>query len=507
MTHTMHHYGHLLLMRLILIVLFISILTKPWAQDTFIKLIDREETRTGISLVEYEDRIFSLVGGACNNQNECSEVMELDKDGNVLWYRRIPWLDIASKSMVIRNDTISIVSNTTSTYQDIDLLHLNLDGDSLSHHKIVDKDTSYQSIWIQGMVHYNNKWVIAGKGEVASEDTMTSLLYVVDSKGEIDTIIANQSSNQRADNIDVIIDSNNNLNVFTAYTRAWEPDIRIITKYNEDWEVVFSYVSDPELDNFSQPRGAELQDGRIAYVNGHVKEVIWNPGSILDLNSIRVINEDASISWEYKYPDDHSLERELLFIRTLSNGNIIAGGSYSTWQSDPQILNTPFVICLSPEGELLWERAYVEFDADEDAKNGALWNVLEQENGQLLFIGHLYNENRDILLMRTDSEGCVIDSCDPVSEIVGVDDIEAGNEAIHIYPNPITANYINIECTVAQGEHLTAKLYDITGRFVSVARLHDGINTIDIATETSGILVAVIEKNGLVIERKKILRL
>lgn len=383
------------------------------AQDTtFYKIIETVEGRTGREICEYEGRIFISASGICDQIYECTEVMEIDRLGNVIWQRRIPWLDRGSDVMIIDKDTITITGNHPE--QDRFLMHhMTLAGDSLSTYEIRDTSDLYTNMYQLATVKHNGKYYLGGTG--LRSDSSYSLIYIVSTEGELENLLIPHITNLNSDIWDMLIDQDG---LVTAFIEADTDGIgeghepyRMIVKYNDAYEIVWSYTSEQDENNRDPtPEGTELHDGRIAYIlNGEY----WRD------YSVRAINHDSTISWQYNW--EYSIEqrnsRDLLKLYTTSDGGILAVGHGYIDGHKPGVVQSPYICKLSPDGDLLWDRYLIVTDTIKEnvAIWGALFEVLELEDGSLYIIGdwrdHGFSD-RDILLIRLDADGCLIPDCD-----------------------------------------------------------------------------------------------
>lgn len=485
------------------LIAIVVVVKSTWlvGQDNFVKTIDREETRSAWQLTEYQDRLFLRCTGVCNNFQECTEIMEINYHGDIVWSKRIPWLDGSSQTLLVNNDTIIMVGNEDITQESFFIHKMTLDGDSITTYNI---DDEFSNIFIQNVTLYNEHLIVTGSGIL--NDSISALLYVVNMDGTLDTLIQSARTTERAVIWDALVDQQNRLNVFIDYKVAFIVDrTRIVKKYDSDFNEVFSYTSDPEDKNDDVPFATELQDGRIAYITGHLITIGDFDWSVRSLASIRALNEDGSIDWQFNYDNEPSWSRELLSITTLSNGDILATGRYSTRATDPVIEDVPFMLRITSEGEFLWERAYYVLDDEGEFKIGFLFDAIELDNGSLMAVGYIRNENNDILIMKTDSEGCVIESCETVSEIVDVEDHQAEIAGVIMYPNPV--NYDKIIINIPSDIRGVLGIYDAAGSRVLSKEIIGGNNNINVSQLSKGIYFTSILSDSGEVWREKLVRL
>jgi len=152
--------------KFIILIYFFTVQLSLFSQDTFIKNFNlgEFEFQTARQITLYEDRIFILVTGVCDQLYECSLYMEIDNQGEILWQRRLPWLDASSKSMVVENDTIFISGNHPS--QERWLWHqMSVDGgDSLATYEVFADGNIFNRMFNLGQVKYGDQFCIYGPG-------------------------------------------------------------------------------------------------------------------------------------------------------------------------------------------------------------------------------------------------------------------------------------------------------------------------------------------------------
>jgi len=450
-------------------------LETQWKDWNFVKIIDRVENRTPRQIIEYQNRLFVRCTGICNSIQECTEIMEIHFNGEVIW------------------------THTESFF----VHHMTLDGDSITTYNY---DDEFSRIFIQKVTMFNDQIIVAGDGIL--NDSMSALLYVINKDGSLDTLIQSAKSNERAIIWDALVDQQNRLNVFIETSEAFVVGrSTIVKKYDTDYNEVFAYFADTEDDKDDIPLATELNDGRIAYLTGHIFTMGDFEWSLRSLTSIRALNEDGSIDWQFDYGNEPSWSRELLSITKLLNGDILATGRYSARNIDPElhIEDIPFMLRLTSEGEMLWERAYYELDDEGEFKIGYLLDAIELDDGSLMVVGYIRNENNDILIMKTDSEGCVIEGCETVSEIVDIDDHQSEIAGVTMYPNPNYQDQLIINVpTDIKG---VMSIYNAAGSNITNTNVVGGDNYIDVSQLSKGIFFVSIAAESGAVWREKLVRM
>lgn len=423
-----------------MILLFVCQYIILSSQDVFVKTINKGENRLARQVTTYNDRVFILSTGVCDDQYECSLIMEIDDTGEVLWEKTLKWLDVASKSMIIENNTIYLSGNHPNRDRWY-WHHMSADGgDSLATYEIIDVEKDYQLMSNFGMVKHGDKFCIYGSGEMGTYET--SLLYFVDEVGELDTLLDVFTTDIDSDPWEVIQDNEGNLVVFIRYREEGKDRQRLVSKINQEKEIIWSYLSEEEKFNAAVPDGAILDDGTIVYITGELfhDEIEW----------LRAINLDSTIAWVYESPDFDGYVRNFHKIQTLSDGSILGTGEWGRFIGSPIFWKLPWLIKISSDGELIWERAfYLLNDDGDEALRGLFFDAVELSDGSIISVGSLDKGGQfpsEILIARLDSEGCLIGYCPVLKDISGIlTDIEAIElDQLNIYPNPVS-NILNIE--------------------------------------------------------------
>jgi len=128
---------------------------------------------------------------------------------------------------------------------------------------------------------------------------------------------------------------------------------------------------------------------------------------------------DGSINWQHQMdPNLNEDTREILEVSESADGHILVGGNYYDHNSYRQ---GAYVAKLDrTNGNLLWERVYQDWTeltlGDTPAFNN-LWRIKILDDESLVMVGEYRKEtpnnpfDRDILIMRTDENGCIQTDC------------------------------------------------------------------------------------------------
>lgn len=481
-------------------------------QETYVKIYSYPVVpATSKNVQVYNDRIYTITNTACELGGHyvvCSALIELTEYGDTLWTTLIPDIDIASGSMVIVNDTITITGNNEplTAWR---MAHFDLNGRKLGETiKIEHPHRKFWNMFQLSTQYFNNRYVICGTGW--EMDTIWSLMFVVDKLGMIDTLISIERSDRLSACWDSYIDSEGLLTTYhhVEFYRPPGPgppriNYRRIFKFDTNYDTIWAYRSENTESNEVVPRGCQLHDGRtiLSYTN---------PQQERNIHSVRAINPDGSKDWQHNYVVNGSRSRYIFRLKILANGDIMGSGYYGEKAGDPRIDHSPWLFRMTTEGTLLWERVYYDYDStlasNGSSRIGALFDFIELDDGSVLGVGYLdYDSKSNMLVMRVDSNGCL----DPedCNEIVYItDNLTTSTEnpghqgtQLDIMPNP-ASDHIMVEWAEADdGQRIY--IFDSAGRLHQTGRFTDGRSSMDVSGLSPSVYFITTDGNNRVTER------
>lgn len=185
------------------------------------------------------------------------------------------------------------------------------------------------------------------------------------------------------------------------------------------------------------------------------------------------MDTSAQILWEYEEPVMGF--NEFWDVKVTDNGDILFAGenSYGNPFSNPDATNAGNIVKISGNGELLWERFYKL--SDNVQKSFMPITKLEMlPSGGILAIGitgrFFHAGNRDVMLMKLDSNGCLNGTCDTLNILTGFKNTPntAKQVSINVYPNPNTGSfYLDIPKGI---ENLDVNVYNGLGQVIKQYR-------------------------------------
>ncbi|MFZ1703133.1 MAG: T9SS type A sorting domain-containing protein, partial [Saprospiraceae bacterium] len=264
-----------------------------------------------------------------------------------------------------------------------------------------------------------------------------------------------------------------------------------------------------EVSNNQQlPYGCQLSDGKTLVA-------MTTPGFSY-IGSVWAINEDKSVAWKFEFPDKNGGQRrEIRRLKQLKNGDILGVGQYGDTRNDnPDFLQIPFMFRLTDKGQLLWLKAFYRdvYLSENVLINGHFLDATELENGDILAVGQIGNyltfdpiiggprPDNDILIVRTDANGCINDACLKVTKLEDV--ISATTNHLshlpvsYLFPNP-SGGHTDI---FNPEQVLFIELYDIAG--TKVYETYDITNGIQTEGLHGMYLAHIHIKSGEVVRQK-----
>lgn len=478
-------------MKQIITLLLLSAFQLPLiGQEYFIKTYDYGVTEHTYQIHYYQDRIFLNTATLCGA--ECAYLAEIDRQGHILWRTEVSDIDIAQGTMVIVSDTITVTGNNDPYNSAFQMAHFTLDGEKRGETIEINHSTEqFRRMFQLTTQYWNGKYAVCGRG--IQNDTMRGLVFVVTNTGDLDTLI--QVAKAHESRLwDSFIDNQGRLTTFHWIEgEDWNVNYRKIYKFDANFDTVWTYRTEDNSANQTVPRGCELQDGRIILA-------FTNPVGGETLHSIRAINIDGTIDWQYDYDWNGTRDREIYRLKTLNNGDILGSGTYSERTHDPRIEIAPWLFRMSPEGELLWERVYFEYDSTiESSRIGTILDFVELDNGDIIAVGDMRYDDYDMLIMRVDSNGCL--DPDQCGEVNGVDITTSVQELpgvlsqFNVYPNP-TSGLLHIDMNTSGMSPLHYTIMDVPGTKLQEGRLDSSTSSINVASLPNGMYFLFISEGG-----------
>jgi len=493
---------------LLILFLYLFFQMGLYAQAGFYRVHHSDRMHTGYQLLTYQDRLYVLSKTICDNFDNCTSLSEIDEYGEILWTEIIPEIDVTSNSSIIRNDTIFISSSNYGGRNKMVMSWFTLDGERLGHTEIEHPELKFTTMYILTTTIFRDQLIIGAYGY--REDKANTLIYVLNNEFELDTLIIANKAGFISSPRGFFVTQDSLLTVMISVDDQGNTprDYRVIQQYNKDLEVVWRYETEDKGFDLTVSVGCELPDGRLV--------MSIRSAQSTNIAGLRCLNRDGSVSWDWHLNWHGSRRRLIVRVKPLPNGDVIATGQYSELQFGAiRLLSSPFLLKVSSTGQLLWERTYYEIDpgintTDGRPQNrfGAFWDFTILPDNDILLSGFVRHDSWDILLVRTDSNGCIDpDNCGTENLI----DLASSTQEpvvemprIRIFPNPSPQGILYVDMSLYHYLHTYRfSLYDLSGRRVFSEAMVGASHSFAPGV-SSGMYIATVEMDGRVVHTEQV---
>ncbi|RLD70880.1 MAG: hypothetical protein DRI87_07715 [Bacteroidetes bacterium] len=271
---------------------------------------------------------------------------------------------------------------------------------------------------------------------------------------------------------------------------------------NEEWRI---NPGNPHVDD-NKVMVALAQDGNIiAGTNYGTEQHVDNRDAVV---KIMKITPDGTVLWDNNYLEPQ-WDNFLLNITVLSNSNIIANGSYTSYYSGEEY---PFImgwiLCIDSSGNQLWYKEYALLTGHMSFND--LYDVRETPDGGLIGVGMVNptvpdTGTNDIWLMKMDSTGCLFAGCDTT---VVVEETAVSQKYFKLYPNPAN-EYIALEYDLGYNtENPVVEIVTLSGVHTETFRLRGirGIKIVDLRDRQTGTYIIRLTANGKTLQNEKFVK-
>ena len=465
-------------------------------QDNFFRNIrfDLELNRPRTILFE-DGRYFSVVAHFCGAY-ECCSLVEFSETGDTLKRIVIPDIDVASKMMIISNDTITIIGNNDEFNDHPRMAHFDFEGNKLGETiEIYPPNEEYFNAFQLSAQKINGKFHILGTANNNESDN--ALMYVAYPNGALDTLITIVSSDV-ATCTDSSVDDEGNIVTFNMI----EPfgsfnDFIEIVKYNSSYEEVWRDQTEESSFHLSGVRGAVVESNIVFNT--------YTPPVTSPRHTLRSIDKDKNETKIYEPEHIASNVRGFSRLKTLENGDILGLGGFQDLSFNPPIHQCPWMIRMSPEGDIRWQRVFYELDPlDNEARFGTLRDVVELPNGDLFGVGDLKFDNiTHSIVFKVDADGCLTpDDCGIVQFVTDINDINISDD-IDVYPNPVIDRF---SVSIPDDLHdCRFMVLDEMGRTVRKIQPLKSNVEMTVSELSSGLYYLVVVRDGKMIGTRKVI--
>lgn len=496
--------------RLFLILIYILIGIVAYSQNYFSKFYNINTKADNIksnggTAVRQTSKGYIISGEAyrTNNRNPDFMLLHTDKEGKMLWKRRVDSLTWGAYSNIeVLNDTIFVfISNLDKKPYSVFIQKYDINGNFIKQIEFA-KDIDFPVSGAICLLHDNKISAVVNNRNISKLDT--AYFYVFDKELNLLQRFNHSDGYGQAATLSLknTLDSNyiiTNIG-FTSY-----PITKVHAFDKKGKKINTTEFPSENVPDIGASDGIVTKDS--AYVTAIRKDYPMNFDTFNYPIALHKIDKTGKIAWQYTFFSPYYDSRDLVNLFTTKNGDIVGVGSANFPKDDPQFTKPGgWVFRVSPEGKLLWQRQIA--DLTTPIISSYLYNGVELDNGDLLFTGYQFNQiDTDIWLLKTDSKGCTI-TCDNKQVIKTKEALtEDRQNMLNVYPNPFVSSlsYSIDDELYAQFANLDIKITNILGETILQKKIIDAKGSIDLSTMASGFYnfqLINIEKSNIIISKK-----
>jgi len=433
-----------------------------YAQDTFIRTYAdaNGEVRSMRQIEESDGRYFVLATGICDMSVECSELQEIDIDGNIIWQKKMKWLDSGFQSMMISGDSIIIAGNNQPSLSEFYVHYRTLEGDSITTYTLSDPNSPMIKMFALTLVEFDNKFILGATGRDTTNTYISSLIYSFYSDGLMDTIITQDSSRRNNSVRYLSVDQDEFLNTVISRIDSTGIHTKTYRKYDKQWNIVWEYTAIPRPGElFASSTMVDHPDGGIVFVN--------NSDDIWDWPKLYHVRADSTVAWESPVWENTKQSLDLQRLILSSDGNILGCGVWSDADAiadiGTEVSYAPIIFKMDLEGNVLWRSVINEPDSLASTPRnlaGLISDIVELPNGDIIGVGRLGSFELRKMVVRLSSDGCLKEDCG-IYQTTATGDVVAA-PSIRIFPNPVIGQSLSID-GLPIGLDIRYQILDVSG--------------------------------------------
>ena len=419
-------------MRLLLIIIIHLVLSNLSAQTFVNQYILGDDLRQYAYDVHIVDDGYLLTGTGLCDSLPCTFVLKVDKSGDTLWSKTYTEFFAHNRRTALKDSILYMAGeyyrpDGNNERDGFRLFRLNMDGDTLDSRKYdlsqLDNPPvdSIRRIAAHGCIAYGDKIVVYG--EVYEHDTgltdvfSRGLMVWYNEDLSYDTMIVLQPRYEEFDIWDAEVGTDNLLTLMV------DDDI-LINGEQEHYRYFLKY--DMAGRRVSETDATFLYDHYWFYMSSAIlpqgdmvlyyqKDSTW----VKETRALDSVAPDGTINWERRLDPVFDRDfREIYEIAAARDGHVLVTGTYEDF---PYLRRGIFLAKYDKDdGRLIWERVYndwTELSQGDAPRTAVGWRMKVEEEGSIILVGQSRKEipndpfDYDILLMRTDSEGCLEEDC------------------------------------------------------------------------------------------------
>lgn len=428
----------------LIFVFFILTITYIFSQQLVVNEYDifENSNEQATNIARYEDNLYVISQGICDNMNQCFSIYSLDSNNSIRWSRKFNWLNKGNYDIILVKDSTIYISSHGDFLYEYHVIKMTLEGDSLDHYNINLSDSFINGLSNDGIAIGDNEILLYGNGKNL-QNQIVGFVLALDFEGNILSQAEYYDDESEWHNLAEIKYNPSSKNYFGILSSMGRPGVfrKWIVNIESDLRMTQIYELKSHFGTFDVKDNVAIsENNNIVFFENYDDIQNSYPRNLV------CIDVFGNVIWELKWPDidwlSESKEYQIKNIKAVENKIIGCGiynqylESYNFWVSEGYIFQ------VSQDGNLDWERFY-RYNINYDLLEREL-NFLDFTFGEesLHFVGRINNINTNefnSLYLTTDKFGCVSETnCfDLISSNDNLNNIE---QKINFYPNPLKDN-------------------------------------------------------------------
>lgn len=415
--------------------------------------VNPKNPENGWDLAEMSDGYLLLGPGGCTYDIDvaCTNLIKVNEIGDTLWYKQLNFYPGGPRGLALWKDSLILIGATTHAEDDISIDRQKLvtcydrNGKQLWHKEW--GDTTKHEWGARLLLSGENVYCITTQ-EKGVEPTGDFLNQIEISKMDLQgNLIWQKEYGEEwvsAGSAQLKATSEGELILAYAMRDSIRPGLhsfvlsKLDTAGQAYWSTVYSYINP-----FYMP------PPRLAVLPNDINILSWAKEDSVSgeiAPSLHFVNTEGDAFQQYTFTTADRAIRELRFLATASNGDILGGGT--GWLEKDGVLGDwgGWLFRMSAAGELRWERNYVlRMGPFQENAYARPLNVIGTGDGGLLAIGNVDNllptgeYETDMWVLKLDSLGCLQPGCHAVNVLLPAGEpqpADATPPVLEIYPNP-----------------------------------------------------------------------
>lgn len=418
-------------MKAFFIFLFLLFFIVEGSTQSHFRTYDLDENlrQIGTDVHVLDDGLLILGIGNCDGES-CTILLKTDMLGDTIWVRRFTDFFGHTRRTVIQDSILYMPGEIyrvdgSSERDGFRLFRFDLNGNKIDSRKydlskLADPEVDSIRMYLaHGNVVYKDKIIVYGEvfeQDPANQVFSRGLMVWYNMDMSYDTMMLVQPRYEEFDIWDVEVGPDGLLTLLVdddILVDGNEQHYRYFKKYDERGQEVFSSETVLLYNNSRIFLSLEVLS------NGDMITYFDNDSIHVDSHVIISVSPDGTIKWLHQMDPNLGIDfRDILEVSESADGHILVSGNYYDYSNYRQ---GAYVAKLDrTNGDLLWERVYQDWTELAQSDTPAfshIWRIKLLEDESLIMVGEYWKEtpidpfDNDILLIRTDENGCVQSGC------------------------------------------------------------------------------------------------